>query len=676
MTQDDSPHPGTAPGKLTGQVPVPAASPAPTAAWRWPLRTLLGASMVALLIVVSATLIGLDYFRARAAALDSAEVAMQAFSGRLVDRLAAMSADAVTPVELMSSVANAFMVPPPERVSDKAAIMRVVLARSPEIDGLYAGYPDGSFFHVVSLRDEGWRKALDAPGRAEFAIRTIENKDDGGRLARATFLDETGTSILERVSEASTYDPRKRPWYRMAANKAPTVSIGPYEMATTKALGMTIAESHRQKADVVIGADIILDTIADFLAAQRMTRSTAAFIVDGDGNVIIHSDAQKMRRSTARRGAMAAEAPAKEPLAASIGPSGDPDEPARVVDVDGRKFLLNIASINKGILLNGHRIVVAAPLDELLEKANRALLQGLSISAGVVGCAILFALLLSGWITRSLLSLTSGANHLQTLDFSSPIDTSSHVSEISTLGAAMNKARSAIYTFALYVPKEFVRKGIESGHFTGRSARRQEVTALFTDIYDFTTISENYPPEDVVAMLSDYFDVFGEGVAAHNGAIIQFLGDSVYAMWNAPIVDEDHAVNACLCALAVERQLQAFNQTQKAKGLPQFRTRFGIHTGPAVVGSVGARERLQYTAMGDTINVASRLEGMNKAYGTVMLVSGAVVAKCAGRITFRPLGEAQAKGRAEALAVYEILAAVDLRVEPAAPAATLPAPLV
>jgi adenylate cyclase len=180
------------------------------------------------------------------------------------------------------------------------------------------------------------------------------------------------------------------------------------------------------------------------------------------------------------------------------------------------------------------------------------------------------------------------------------------------------------------------------------------VTAWFTDIYDFTTLSEQRTPEEVVALLSDYFDIFNETVSEHGGEIIQFLGDSVFAMWNAPVADEHHAENACLCALAVDRKLRVFNADLKARGLPELRTRFGIHTGTAVVGSVGAKERLQYTAMGDTVNVASRLEGMNKVYGTAIMASSAVVAACGETIIFHPLGQAQVKGRATALDLYEV----------------------
>ena len=156
-------------------------------------------------------------------------------------------------------------------------------------------------------------------------------------------------------------------------------------------------------------------------------------------------------------------------------------------------------------------------------------------------------------------------------------------------------------------------------------------------------------------MLSDYFDILNRTVNAHNGTIVQFLGDSIFAMWNAPVPDEQHAANACRAALAMRDALATFNAEQTRKGLPEFRTRFGLHTGEAVVGSVGAVDRLQYTAMGDTINVASRLEGMNKEHGTTILASRAVYEQCHDVILFRPLGEVHAKGRKEEIELYEVV---------------------
>ncbi len=627
--------------------------------------------MVSLLIVVSLTLVGLDYRRARNAAIEDTKASMRVFADRLVDRFGVLSGDTVTLVEIVASVANSLLTPPPERMDDKIAILREGMSKSPHIDGAYVGYPDGSFFHVVSLKASGWRIALNSPRGAETAVRSIENDPAGGQYNRLIFLDADGNRMFEHAAQTSGYDPRTRPWYKAAMGLRTPVSIGPYEMATTGALGMTVAQAHRGNGKVVVGVDIVLDTIIDFLSAERMSPDTVAFIVDTSGNPVIHSDRAMMDRILSpKEAADAGLSPSSDPLIRSVLSDDSWAEEARFIDVGGRTFLVMVAPIKSALLLANHRVVVAAPMDELMAPANAALLQGLSVSVFVVALAVVCALLLARLITKSLYLLTDSATRLQNLDFSTPIAVPSHVSEISMLGRAMNKARNAIFTFALYVPKELVRKGIELGHFTGRAAWRQEVTALFTDIYDFTTISERHTPEEVVAMLSEYFDIFNETVDEHGGTIIQFLGDLVFAMWNAPIPDDRHAEHACRCALKTEEKIRAYNETQRSKGLPEFRTRYGIHTGMAVVGSVGARERLQYTAMGDTVNVASRLEGMNKTYGTTILASAAVAALSSDSIIFRQLGTAQAKGRVEALEIYEVVGEIPSPVSDEATAET------
>ncbi|WP_322882973.1 adenylate cyclase Cya1 [Sinorhizobium medicae] len=628
----------------------------PSGTWTSSLRSLLGLVMVAMLIVVSATLVGLDYRRARVAAIAGAEDNMSAFVGRLVDRLGMLSGDTSALVNLVASVANSFLVPPPERMHDKVAVLREGIARSPHIDGVYVGYPSGAFFHVVDLDSAAWRMALDAPRGAAIAVRSMDRDDQGKPFDRILFLDASGLQFAERRAASNGFDPRTRPWYRAAVNGQAPVAIGPYEMATTRNLGMTISQAHSGNPKIVIGADVVLDTITDFLSRERLTDDSVSFVLDAVGRPIIHSDTVMMRRIMASKGRdQPVVTPQEDGLIERIRRNPPPAGKATLAEVGDRTYLVTVAPLESALLLSGHRVVVAAPLDELLAAANETLVQGLAVSGAVVVVAVLLALVLAHLITKSLNQLTDSANRLQDLDFSTPIEVSSHVAEISMLNGAMNKARDAIFTFALYVPKELVRKGIESGHFGGRAAWRQEVTALFTDIYDFTTISEGRSPEEVVAMLSEYFDLFSEIVDAHDGTIIQFHGDSVFAMWNAPVADVRHAENACRCALAVEERLRAFNAAQRARGLPEFRTRFGIHTGTAVVGSVGAKERLQYTAMGDTVNVASRLEGMNKDYGTTVLASGAVVAQCKDMVKFRPLGTARAKGRSTALDIYEVV---------------------
>lgn len=623
--------------------------------WSRPLRWFVGFAMAILLMGVSGTLVGFGYLRARDSALVNAEAEMRAFSDRLVDRLGVLSGRTTALVGFTASVANSLVVPPPERMDDKIALLREIIAQSPDLDGIYAGYPNGAFVQAVDLRVQAWRQALQAPQRAVIAVRAMEPDDAGKPGNRMIFLDADGKPMLERHVASTGFDPRRRPWYQAAVNGTRPAAIGPYTMATTGALGMSISQAHRSDPGIVIGADIDVGTITEFMARERLTAGAVAVVLDAAGKPVMHSDRGLMARMMAPRekGDLDRLHPV-DPLLAGLRANLPNDGGFVFADIAGRTYIIHATPVKSVLLLAGHRTVVAAPLDELTAAANHNLYQGLAIAAFIVTLGLLAALFVARMITRSLGQLTASANRLQDLDFTEAREVSSRVTEISTLGRAMNRARDAIFTFALYVPKELVRKGIESGHFAGRGARRQEVTALFTDIYDFTTLSEQRTPEEVVALLSDYFDIFNETVSAHGGEIIQFLGDSVFAMWNAPVPDPYHAENACRCALAVEERLRVFNADLVARGMPALRTRFGIHTGTAVVGSVGSRERLQYTAMGDTVNVASRLEGMNKVYGTTILASSAVVAQCRDTIDFRPLGDAHVKGRATALELYEV----------------------
>lgn len=627
--------------------------------WRRPtLRLILSVVMVGLVLAVAASLIAIGFVRARQTAVERVQERMNDFSDRLTGRLTVISGETSTFVNIFATALGSFAAPPDERLADKLTFAREALIRTPTVDSIYAGYADGSFFQAVSLREDAWKKALEAPADATLGIRIADRRDGGKAAIHVFFLDASGNRLQAERVEPLGFDPRERPWYRKARDAKAAVATGPYAMATTGALAMTISQAHLRSPGTVIGADVLLTRVTDFVVKELLTPNSVVFIADERGDPVIHSSRAVMRKiMAATRDKNEDASQRSDPLTRSLSRLLEArDDRVEAVNIEGRTYIVRTSKLNSTLLFAGSTIVMAAPLDELLGPAYDMLFRGLAVAAGVVVFVIIGAIVLAGMITRSLDQLTEGARRLQQLDFKADIAVPSRVREIHMLSGAMRQARDAIFTFALYVPKELVRKGIESGEFSKRIATRHEVTAIFTDIYDFTTISEYNSPEAVVNMLSDYFDILNRTVSMHNGTIIQFLGDSIFAMWNAPVPDERHAENACRAALAMRDALSEFNAAQKAKGLPEFRTRFGIHTGEAVVGSVGAIDRLQYTAMGDTINVASRLEGMNKEHGTAILASRAVYERCHEAILFRPLGEGRAKGRHEEIELYEVAA--------------------
>jgi adenylate cyclase len=140
----------------------------------------------------------------------------------------------------------------------------------------------------------------------------------------------------------------------------------------------------------------------------------------------------------------------------------------------------------------------------------------------------------------------------------------------------------------------------------------------------------------------------------HRGTVDKFIGDAIMAIWNAPADDPDHAVNACASALAFQRANDRLNAEFEREGWPVYKTRCGLHTGQAVVGNVGSVDRMNYTALGATVNLAARLEGLNKNYGTSILVSATLRERAASRFVFRSVDHISPKGFAEAFDIYEL----------------------
>lgn len=177
----------------------------------------------------------------------------------------------------------------------------------------------------------------------------------------------------------------------------------------------------------------------------------------------------------------------------------------------------------------------------------------------------------------------------------------------------------------------------------------RELTVLFSDIRGFTTLSETRPPEEIVSILNRYFERQVEMVFQHGGTLDKFIGDAIMAFWGAPVATSDHAARAVAAALDMSDRLDAFREES---GYHQFEIGIGVHTGPAVVGFIGTSRRLDYTAIGDTVNLASRIEGQTKGISRV-LVSEATRNACGDAFEFIDHGEFSVKGRAQPVRLFE-----------------------
>jgi len=208
--------------------------------------------------------------------------------------------------------------------------------------------------------------------------------------------------------------------------------------------------------------------------------------------------------------------------------------------------------------------------------------------------------------------------------------------------------QEAVSMFSRFVNPHVVAQLLDRGIETSR----REVTLLFSDIRGFTTLSETRSPEEVVALINRYFSLQVDVIWRHGGTLDKYIGDCIMAMWGAPLSDAAHARNAVACALDMADALQAFKRELGAEDL-DFDVGIGLHSGPAVVGLIGSEKRREYTAIGDTVNLASRIEGLTKDAARRILVSRDTMEKCGDSFDFAPAGSYKVKGRAQAVELFE-----------------------
>jgi adenylate cyclase len=214
-------------------------------------------------------------------------------------------------------------------------------------------------------------------------------------------------------------------------------------------------------------------------------------------------------------------------------------------------------------------------------------------------------------------------------------------------------ARLITGLFGQYVPPELVEKMAANPEQFSMAPRAEELSVLFSDVRGFTTISESLTPEDLSSYINEYLTRMSLVIREqHRGTLDKYIGDAVMAFWGAPVADRDHARNAVLAALDMQKEAVELNEKFKAKGWPTFAIGIGVNSGVVRVGDMGSKIRKAYTVMGDAVNTASRLEGITKQYGADIII-GEGTRKLITGFVCREVDQVRVKGKDEPVAIYE-----------------------
>jgi class 3 adenylate cyclase len=331
-----------------------------------------------------------------------------------------------------------------------------------------------------------------------------------------------------------------------------------------------------------------------------------------------------------------------------------------IVEVEGKQwvFLYREVTIYGGNWLVGRYFPIEVATRDL-ERLRWGVIGGGTALLG----ALLLAVIMGIRVAGSIRDLGTAAEALERLDFETVPRVRSRLRELDDAGEALEKAHGALKWFGLYVPRRLVARLMEEGTDTLVS-RRRVITVMFTDIVGFTPQAEDMDELHSAELLNQHFEMLGGAIEHEHGVIDKYIGDCVMAVWGGIRRMPDHADAACRAALEIGRLIRADNDRRRADGLDPIRVRIGIHSGPAVVGNIGAPGRINYTVVGDTVNVAQRFEQLGKEHmaqadEVIVLVSGETLGMLQDReaLGVEPVfvGEQTVRGRHEPEQVYRLV---------------------
>ena len=539
-------------------------------------------------------------------------------------------------------------------------LFKTALQELPQLDSIYVGFENGAWLQMRRVKDLNveQRERFRATPGADFAINLIRPIESGALPMRRIFEDQQGNEVGQIDLWKTGYDPRERFWYRDTLAADRLLISAPYLSFTVAAPVITVSAPLRGKVRGALAADLRLDEFSKFVQAQRPGEHGIVWIFDAAGLLLAHPDFAQFvtdamtHPSRSQLPNIDEVRPGVATAVLKSWPGGDPYD-GNITDDQGRDYLFRLAQFNLGKQYYVSVLLLAAQ-EDFVQSVRKLQFTGLMLAI-IAGAAFIPVVWIFGsGMSRSLKTITAQAVKLQKLAAPDASPVTSYFKEIHELGSTVHLAQRAISSFARFVPKEIVRRVVDNSISTELGGVRQEITVVFTDVRDFTTIAESTDPDLLMHQTSRYFSALTEAFLAEGGTVDKFIGDAVMVFWNAPNPQLDHVERACRAALAGKAACEKLNAQFETEGLKAFFTRFGIHVGEAVVGNLGSTERMNYTALGNTVNLASRLEGLNKQFGTTILVSEDVCSRVQHLFRFNALESVTAKGMTKETRVFEL----------------------
>jgi class 3 adenylate cyclase/ABC-type nitrate/sulfonate/bicarbonate transport system substrate-binding protein len=576
-----------------------------------------------------------------------------------VERTQDLIENTESPLRFLAEVASAE--PGYFRTEQSNDLLYRALTSGAYIDAAYVSFEDG-YHRVVTRIDEDRR-------RADPKIPATANW-------HASYIDAI-TFALSRVRHRQFFDIWPNPVGKYDVGTDTDIRTLPgYQSAkTTRTLAVTQPSINPDTGFPIISlripifrgveflgcasANITVDVLSRFLDKHRASARSTTFVADrNNGKIIAFPDKQKGVRIESGVLKIATLTDIDDPDVREANRQRVRTGADRLMfqsPTNGEDLIAAFANFPSGFG-QPWQVITITPIDDFvgtLKKTNRLMML---VIIGLTMVELFFIFYASRRLSRPVENVSRQLQAIESLDFDAPARPASNIQEIASLESAASLLRTSLKSFSSFVPLDVVRQLIKSGIPLTLGVESRFLTVFFSDLENFSSHSETLAPDDLLVQISTYLEEVSAAISLEGGTVDKFIGDGVMAFWNAPVERPDHVLRGCAAAVRAARRMERVNDTWKAEGRPQINIRIGLNCANVLVGNVGSSTRLSYTALGDGVNVAARLEGINKQFGTTICISDSIYDQAQADILARPIKRVQVKGRKTEFMIYELLA--------------------
>lgn len=493
----------------------------------------------------------------------------------------------------------------------------------------------GSSLHEQSLLNNFWARnaavaAIVVPGQRSFLNRKFfianELEEDIVKTVLQEFTKEQGLA-----QNGLTFVFNATPWFGFSVIGV----VSPF-----KELG-------RNNALVVF---LSTEEMQSITQSQRMYSN---FLVNGEGDLLLHNDIQKLKSAVNEK---------EHPVVADLLTGSMDNKQILYTDTNGERYY----GAYHRLALGSSYVVSVIPESAITAVVHRIFKQNMYLVGIVLVFAILFIFFFSRTFTRPIKRLENASHKIEAGDYQVDIKPTSR-DEIGSLtqsfismAKGLEERERIKTTFGKFVNKDIAEKALKGELTLGGVKKR--ATIFFSDIRSFTAISEKLLPEQVVEFLNQYMTRMVHCVNETSGVVDKYIGDAIMALWGAPVsagTPADDAMNCIQAALKMRLSLKEFNKDRGSDDKPIIKIGCGINTGDAVAGQIGSEDRMEYTVIGDAVNLASRIEALNKPFGTDILISENTYELVKDKVIVEPMTPIKVKGKVAPLQIYAVVNLID-----------------